>query len=198
MAKRVVVQDGKVLYQSSDPGSLDMDFSVSGVVNVSNQVNVGDNPLSPGIISTPPGSGVDLTIKTYNNGIDFGNIKLDSITDGGNILLNNISWPDGTVSPVPGMYIGVSALNTLQFLTLPIITIPPKYEYFAATSGQVVFNTILSTLANSGGNAYLQVFVNGIKQIEGFSKAYQVTGLNQITFNVGLTLSDDIEIYAFL
>jgi len=196
MAQRVIVQDGVVSYRSSDPGSLDMDFSVSGSVNVTNQVNIGDNPTSPGLISTPTGSGVDLIIETHNDGIDFGNIKLDSQTDGGAIVLNNVSWPDGTVSPVPGMYLGVTALNTLQFFTLPSGS-TPAYQIFSATAAQLVFNTTLSTVANGAGVAHLQIFVNGVKQIEGALKAYQVTGANQVTFNVGLNLNDDVEFYAF-
>ncbi len=196
MAQRVVVQDGKVLYVTSDPLSLDMDFNISGQLAVTKQVNVGDDILAAGLIETPPGSGVDLIIRSHNDGSAFGNIKLDSETDGGRIVLNNVLWPDGTVPPVVGMYLGVSALNTLQFYPLPVGS-TPAYELQTSGNSQVVFDTTLSTIANSGGFAKLQVFVNGVKQIEGASKNYQVTGPNQITFNSGLNLNDDVEFYAF-
>ena len=37
----------------------------------------------------------------------------------GRTVLNGVNWPDGTVTPVPGMYLGVQDDNTLQFYTLP-------------------------------------------------------------------------------
>jgi len=55
----------------------------------------------------------------------------------------------------------------------------------------------------SVGHAAIQIFVNGIKQIEGASKAYQVsgygTGTITITFNAGSepTALADVEIYGF-
>lgn len=196
MAQRVIVQDGKVLYATSDPLSLDMDFSVLGQINVTKQVNVGDDLLASGLVQTPTGSGVDLILRTHNDGLTFGKIRLDSLTDGGQIVLNNVSWPNGAVAPVPGMYLGVTSLNTLQFLTLPLPS-TPTYEFLSAVAAQTIFNTTVSTIANSGGFAHLQVFVNGLKQIEGITKNYTVTGSNQITFNSGLALNDNVEFYAF-
>jgi len=72
-------------------------------------------------------------------------------------------------------------------------------DEFVATGGQTVFNTTnVPTVAPSGspGNkAYIQVFVNGILQKYGPGFSYTVTGANQITFNSGLTLNDDVTIY---
>lgn len=73
----------------------------------------------------------------------------------------------------------------------------PDYETAVATASQTVFNTTLRTVANAGGKAFLQVFVNGVKQMEGAGKAYTVTGTNQITFNTGLNLNDDVEFYGY-
>ena len=74
----------------------------------------------------------------------------------------------------------------------------PNYETTSASSGQTVFNTALTTTANGSGKTYLQVFVNGVKQMEGSTKAYTVTGTHQITFTSGLTLSDDVEFISFV
>lgn len=71
----------------------------------------------------------------------------------------------------------------------------PEYAYIVSLSGQMVFNPSCSTIANGGGLAYLQVFVNGAKQREGGS--YTVTGANEITFAVGLNVNDEVEFYAF-
>lgn len=194
MAQQIKVQDGIVVYSTSDPIATDIDFTVRGLLNITKEVNIGDNPLAPGLIKTPPGSGVDLIIRTDNDGFTFGNIKLEP-TPSGSIILNNVAWPDGTVTPVPGMYLGVSAPNTLQFYTLGQSA--PQYDHTEALALQTVFNTTVPTVANGSGVSYLQVFVNGIKQIEGASKAYLVTGANQITFNAGLNLNDDVEFYAY-
>jgi hypothetical protein len=194
MANRILVQDGKITYATSDPVR-NIDMGIAGLLNVTKQVNVGDDPLAAGMIQTPPGSSVDLKIKTNTDGVSYGNIKLEPVT-GGRIILNNVAWPSGIVSPIPGMYLGVSGLNTLQFYTLP--TPAPKYQLLIASAAQTVFNTSVTTIANGAGSAYLQVFVQGVKQIEGASKNYQVTGANQITFNAGLILNNNVEFYAFV
>jgi len=111
MAQKIKVQDGNIVYSASDPAYA-VNFGINGQLNVTKELSVGDDPLADGIITAP--SNVDLSIITTG----VGKIKL--LTDlTGAILLNNIQWPDGSVSPVPGMYLGVTALNTLQFLTLP-------------------------------------------------------------------------------
>jgi hypothetical protein len=60
-----------------------------------------------------------------------------------------------------------------------------------------VFDTTVNTVANDSGLASLQVFINGVKQIEGASYGYTVTGANQITLNSGTNLNDVVEFYVF-
>jgi hypothetical protein len=106
MAQKIIVQGGVVSYSNSDP-SLDLNLNVAGIINVTKELNVGDNLLAGGTITTPPGQ--DMHVMTGNAGA----FKVENT---GPIILHNVSWPDGTVTPVPGMVIGVSALNTLQFM----------------------------------------------------------------------------------
>jgi hypothetical protein len=87
--------------------------------------------------------------------------------------------------------------GVLQVLVDGTTTTPPTYEQITATASQTVVNTIVSTLAASGGTSYLLVFVNGVMQIEGASFAYTVTGLNQITFSFPLALGDTLAIYSY-
>lgn len=75
--------------------------------------------------------------------------------------------------------------------------VAPRYESITATAGQTVLNTTVSTIANSAGKSYLQVFLNGVLQREGAGKAYTVTGSTQIQFNSGLALNDEVDIYSF-
>lgn len=100
------------------------------------------------------------------------------------------------VTDTRNTYIGNINAEYTQ-INIPVVS-PPQYELFSAAAAQTIFNTTIPVAANAAGFAYLQVFVNGVKQVEGVAFSYQVTGPNQITFNVGLTLADDVEIYAFL
>jgi hypothetical protein len=75
---------------------------------------------------------------------------------------------------------------------------PPLYDQITATAGQLVVNTIVPTAPKTATRSTLQVFRNGILQLEGSTKAYTVTGANQLTFTVGLTLADEITIFAFV
>lgn len=74
----------------------------------------------------------------------------------------------------------------------------PSYQYLSATANQLVINTTVNTQQNSGGVSYIQVFRNGVLQLEGASKSYTVTGSNQITFTFPLTLDDDIVIFSYV
>ena len=138
MAQKIKVQDGNVVYSTSDP-TLDIKFNVSGQVNVTKELNVGNDPLANGTITTPVG--VDLIITT-----GAGNIRLQP---NGSILLGNVSWPDGTVVPNPGMYLGVSALNTLQFYTLPGSGVP------SIPNTQVAYGDPTNLLTSSTGLTYV-------------------------------------------
>jgi hypothetical protein len=101
MAQIVKVQDGYVVYSTSDP-ALNVDFNVAGYLDVTKRIMVGDDTLVDGLVTTPDGT--DLIIGTNNS-----NIRLE--TPGGHIVLNNNIWPTGAANK--GMFIGASALNTL-------------------------------------------------------------------------------------
>jgi hypothetical protein len=106
MAQRIIVQDGNVVYATSDP-TQEINFGINGQMNVTKQLSVGDNPFADGLITTPIGAG--LLIST---GVGGGNLSLQPT---GSLIFGNVSWPDGTVTPGPGTFLGSSALNTLQF-----------------------------------------------------------------------------------
>ena len=114
MAQKIKVQDGVVVYSTSDPLITDINFSIKGNLDVTTSLNVGDDPLASGQIQTPLNSSVDLILSTHTNGIDpGGNISLAPEV-GGIVLLNGVSWP--TSSPNPGQFIGATSLGNLGFL----------------------------------------------------------------------------------
>lgn len=112
MAQKIVVQDGIITYSTSDPTEA-VDFTIAGQANVTKQLNVGDDLLANGLITTQ--NGVDLEITTSLTG----DLKL---APGGNLLLNNVAWPNGTVTPTPGIFIGASSSNILQYYQFIIAT----------------------------------------------------------------------------
>jgi hypothetical protein len=73
----------------------------------------------------------------------------------------------------------------------------PAYEEHVATAAQTVFNTTMVTTATASNKAYLQVFANGVLQQQGATKAYTVTGANQITFATGLAVGTDVVLYGY-
>lgn len=75
------------------------------------------------------------------------------------------------------------------------------YERFTAGLSQTVFATAIPTETNtSGGSARLQVFVNGVYQLEGVGSPpdgdYLVTGPNEITFNTAVPSAANVVIYS--
>jgi len=102
MAQRIIVQDGIVNYSTSDP-TLDINVNMSGLLNVTKELTVGDNGSASGTITT--NGTQDLIISAANN------VK---IAPTGSILLNNVSWPAST-SVSPGSFLGSSAVNTLNY-----------------------------------------------------------------------------------
>ncbi len=133
MAQRIIVQDGNILYAASDEADW-VNFTVAGQVSVTKVLNVGDDPTIDGVLSTPPGSGVDIIISTETDGVTNGNIRLEPVA-GGSIVLNNTAWPDGTTTPNTGMFLGASGVNELQF-----------YSFIFALNGS---NSLTSSQLNS-------------------------------------------------
>lgn len=149
MAQKIIVQDGIVVYATSDP-TLNMDMSIHGYMNISKQLNVGDNTVAGGTITTPTGQ--DLIVTTGTGG----NLKLQPT---GSILLGNTTWPDGTVLPSQGMFLGSSALNTLQFYPFVIAFVGSdiltqsqlNISYPTAQTGQSVIGpTVVYQCVGSG------------------------------------------------
>jgi hypothetical protein len=116
-----------------------------------------------------------------------------AIGGGQYLLLNAVRWPttDGTT----GQVLATNGSGVLSFVSK---LTAPNYEEYVATGSQTVFNTTLATTAKASGKSYLQIFVNGTFQQEGGTKQYTVTGANQITFNAGLTVSDNVVIYGYV
>lgn len=93
----VKAQSGNIKFLSTDPG-VDVNVNVAGSITVATRLSVGDNGISPGSITS------------------LGDL---SLTPAGRLSLAGVYWPDGSVEPVPGMYVGVSATNELEFYVLP-------------------------------------------------------------------------------
>ena len=124
------------------------------------------------------------------------NIGINLTTQGTgqvNITSNNYPLTQGTT----GQYLQTDGAGNTSWQTVSAGASSPHYEEAVATAAQTVFNTTMNTTAKAAGLAYLSIYVNGLFQQEGATKAYTVTGANQITFNAGLNLNDDVVFYGF-
>ena len=98
---------------------------------------------------------------------------------------NQIVQRDGSgnidADSINGLTVGTGATQIVQRDGLGNIPeIIPNYENQSGVAGNTtVINTTVNTIAAAGGKANLQVFINGILQIE--SDGFTVTGANQIT-----------------
>lgn len=147
--------------------------------------------------AAPPGGGGGGTVTSVTVDGTSGRVTSSGspITTSGTITLDLAS---GVATPGTYTSVTVDTYGRVTAGTNPSPSlVAPNYETAVATASQTVFNTTVNTTANGGGKTYLLVFVNGVKQLEGASKAYTVTGANQVTFNVGLALNDDVEFVAF-
>jgi len=99
-------------------------------------------------------------------------------------------------------WVGGVAGSEVAFAVEGSTVAQPNYELFVGTgAGLPTYVAAASVTAPAAGKAGIQVFVNGIKQIEGAAKAYTVGGYAPvtITFTAGNepAVSDDVEIYSF-
>ena len=156
--------------------------------------------------------GVSTTLNTQNLTVDDKNITLNFGNtdggDGGGLTIDRnpgtdptatIIWDNGTTRWKAGLdgaedVIGLEGVSVVQ----------PFYEIQTSLGGSPlggVYTLGFTVPAPAGGFAALQVFVNGIKQIEGAGKAYQAnyTGNVIVTFEVGSepTAGADVEFYGF-
>ena len=157
-----------------------------------------------GAWTTPAGGGTVTSVGLTSAGANAAALTIASspVTTTGTISITANAFTSGNPGIVPASGGGATKfLRADGIWSVPSGSgglTPPYYLAMVATSGQTVFNTgSLNTVANSAGQSSLQVFVNGVKQMEGSTKAYTVTGAHQITFTAGVVLNSDVEFYAF-
>lgn len=147
MTQQIKVQDGKLVYGNTDP-QLPVDVDVIGNVHIQNAFTIGSAIFEDATITTADAlvaPGADLEITTGTNG----SLSIHQNSTGGTLLLNNVQWPTGVVQPVPGMFIGATALNTLEYMPFVIAFNPSDVLtvldlnnlYPGATPGQSVIGT---------------------------------------------------------
>lgn len=156
MAQNIKVQDGIVVYSTSNPSAPvlspnaptgDVDFIINGQLGVSLELSVGNDPLADGNIVSPPNT--SIIVKPGKD------LKIQTPT--GDIVLNNVVWPMNT--PVQGVFLGANGTNVLEFYTFILGTegsdvLSNAYlnaAYPAATIGQLVIGpTVMYLFIGSG------------------------------------------------
>ena len=128
-------------------------------------------------------------------------IAIRTLGSGSRLILESAGQTQfniGTSLSINGNTGNVGDVLVSQNTSAPVWrSLAPYFEEFTATASQTVFNTAIGTYASGSNRAYLQVYVNGVLQREGATKAYTVTGASQITFNTGLAVGDEVTLYGF-
>jgi len=150
------------------------------LANSSLTVTAGTGLSGGGSVSL--GSSVTLTNAGVTSNVAGTGISVSGAT--GAVTIANT----GGTSVVAGSRISVSGATGAVTVTAAIQA--PSYQIITATAAQTVFTTTVNTVTNK-----LMVFNLRTKQIEGTD--YTVTGANQVTFTVGVTLANLVEFYSF-
>lgn len=144
------------------------------------------------------------TLTTNGSGVlSWSSAGTGSVTTVSVVSANGFAGTVATASTTPAITLtttitGILKGNGTAISAATAFDLAPYYEEYVATSSQTIINTTMTTTAKGSGKAYLQVFVNGVFQQEGATKQFTVTGANQITFNVGLVLDDDVAIFGYI
>lgn len=157
MAQKIKVQDGIIAYSASDPTEV-LDLTVAGTVTVTNEITVGSvNSPIDGVISTGDGTTLDRAQLDITTG-DYGDLIIKQSPTGGKLFLNNAQWPTGAEMPQPGMYLGASNLNTLEYLSFALGPADDSWTvsmlnstYPTASAGQFVVGTTVLYMCISEG-----------------------------------------------
>lgn len=154
----------------------------------------------------------DLTASGFIHGVENTMVvnsgsTVTATADGGGIVLQR-----DVVTPLPDALLtwhhtdsrwqaGLS--GSVEHIALENVTVAqPEYEIVVGT-GAAGYNLGFGVSTPPAGRTGIQVFVNGIKQIEGATKAYQVSYANPaqtvVTFNGGSepAVLSDVEFYGF-
>lgn len=161
MVQRIKVQSGRVVYEASD-SAYDLSMDVSGQVNVSKELNVGNDPLADGSISTPDNT--DLNIEPGLNG----NLNLTP-SGSGVIVLAGVSWPAVLSPPVPGKYMGFSSLGALSYLDTILSPMAPD-DFQTPAQLDILFPSAVAGQQALGPNTlYQKVGAGNWKRISALS-----------------------------
>lgn len=136
MVQKVRVQDGTIVYTSTDDG-VPVNMGVKGNVSVTQTVSVGQDPTADGFIRTLGSGNLILTTNLGKNII--------LAPDNGRVVLNNVLWP-AEQSPNSGAFVGVTSTGTLSYCpfvlgvessdTVTDVILDTKYP--SAMNGQIV------------------------------------------------------------
>ena len=182
--------------------------SISGNKSFNNDVVVTGNLTVTGTSTTI--NTQNLTVDDKNITLNFGYSGVTSGSDGAGITVDrnatgspaadptaNIIWDDTAERWKAGLD------TTENVIALEGVTVAQPYYTLAVGNGGATFAAGWGVPAPASGSTGVQVFVNGIKQVEGAGKAYTVSYANPastvITFEAGSepVVAADVEFYGF-
>jgi len=134
MAQRVIVQDGRVIYTSSDPTTTDVNFSIAGNLEVSGNITIAGE-------SVPTVSSVDLN---FNSASIVSAIFLPT----NSIILSIEVVIDATFDGTPTLSVGITG-NTSKYATTSSINLLDAPEDVS-----LIYNGKTPTVSDENVNLY--------------------------------------------
>ena len=208
MAQKIKVQDGNISYSNTDP-SQPVNMTIYGEANVTSRLQVGSiNTSEPNVISSGDGTPSQYAVLDIVAG-QYGslNLRQSSATPESLITINNVQWPSGVVQPAPGMFLGVSGINKLEYIfqqyahnpndsltTSQLNTLYPDILPCQIVTGlTVVYYYVGSgnwyTLGNGGAGGGTVTSVSGIGTVSGLTLTGSFTTSGALTLGGTLSLT---------
>ncbi len=188
MAQKIKVQDGNIVYSNTDP-SQPVNMAILGDLNVTNTLIVGDlNAVDFGVIKSLPGtpdaySRLDIIAGNY------GSLNISQTSSTNSVItINSVQWPNGDVHPQPGMVLGATSLNKLDYIPL-IIAYNPN-DFLSQEQLNVLYPLAISGQSVAGITVLYICVGEGTWRILGQPTIISKP-LNQIVFGTGSGISSD-------
>lgn len=134
MAQRIVVQDGRVIYTSSDPTTVDVDFSILGNLSVTGNITVAGSAIPA----------VNSTTLNFNSSAIVSALSLPS----GSIILSIEVVIDTTFDGLPTVSVGITG-DTSKYASTSSIDLLDVPEDVS-----LVFNGKTPTVSDETVNLY--------------------------------------------
>jgi hypothetical protein len=134
MAQRVIIQDGRVIYTSSDPTTVDVEFSIAGSLDASGNISIAGDPAPT----------VSSTTLNFNSASIVSAVFLPT----NSVILSIEVVVDTTFNGAPTVSVGITG-NTSKYATTSSIDLLDAPEDVS-----LIYNGKTPTVSDENVNLY--------------------------------------------